>query len=115
MPNVKGYRITYMSTSDAPWQADIRCYGSTDLRAPEVALIRFFADPATIPADSWVGGQVNGVPIVNYPLDRFSDVITMLRDDTYLGVDTFFYTSGYDPVKGWGISSGMEPIGDMNP
>jgi hypothetical protein len=66
-----------MSSPDAPWQADIRCYASTDLRADEVALIRFYADPAAIPADSWVGGQLNGVPIVNYPLGRCSDVITM--------------------------------------
>ena len=33
----QGYRISSMSSSDAPWQADIRCYGSTDLRADEVA------------------------------------------------------------------------------
>jgi len=71
MPDVKGYRISYVSSSDALFQADLRCYGSTDLRADEVARIRFYAEPAAIPADSWVGGQVNGVPIVNYPLDRF--------------------------------------------
>jgi len=110
-----GYRITYMSTSSVPWKAEIRCYGTTDLSGPEVALIRFYEDPNTIPSDGWVSDIINGVPIVNYPLSGFEDIVTTLRDEDYVTVTTFAYSSGNDWVQGWGVSSGMEEVGDMEP
>jgi hypothetical protein len=112
---VVGYRITYMSTSSVAWKAEIRCYGSTELSEPEVALIRFYLDPNTIPDDGWVGDNVNGVPIVNYPLSAFEDIVTILRDEDYVTVTTFSYSSRGSWVEAWGVSSGMEDVGDMEP
>src|SRR5215813_2933487 len=115
MGQIVGYRITYMSTSSVAWKADIRCYGSTKVTDPMTALIRFYPDSAAIPADGWVNNKVNGVPIVNYPLSRFNDIITILRDEDNVSVNTFSYLSGLDFVSGWGVSTGMEDVGDMDP
>jgi hypothetical protein len=115
MSQVIGYRIKYNSTSSVPWKAEILCYGSADLSGPEVALVRFYQDPNTIPNDGWVGNIVNGVPIVNYPLSDFENIVTTFRDEDYISVTMRAYSSGDDWVQGWGVSSGMEEVGDMEP
>ena len=112
---VVGYRITYMSSGNVPWTAEIQCYESTDLLERETALIRFYRDPNAIPSDGWVNDEVNGVPIVNYPISSFGDIVTILRDEDYVTATTFSYNSGGTFVQGWGLSTGMEPTGDMDP
>jgi hypothetical protein len=115
MPQVVSYRISYMSSSDHAWKAEIRCYGTSQGSDAPVALIRFFEPPAAIPADGWANNVVNGVPIVNYSLARFADVVTILRDESYVSVNTFSYSTGGEFVKAWGLSTGAEPTGDMEP
>lgn len=48
MPQIVSYRITYMSSSDHAWKAEIRCYGTSGSDA-EVALIRFFEEGVAPP------------------------------------------------------------------
>jgi hypothetical protein len=115
MPQIVSYRITYMSSSDHAWKAEIRCYGTSQGSDAVVALIRFFEEGVAIPADGWANNVVNGVPIVNYALARFADVVTILRDENYASVNTFSYSSGGQNVKAWGVSTGAETTGDMEP
>ena len=110
---IVGYRATYMSSSDVPWTADIRCYESLDLDAPETGIIRFYPDGTPLPDDGWVNDQINGEPIVNYHLSQFKDVLALIQNEDYTLATTFFYTSGSDAVRGWGVSAGMEEAGEM--
>ena len=116
---ILSFRITHLSSSNVAWAADIRCYDVADPveagNPPENVLVRFYPEGEVIPADGWVHGQVNGVPILNYPLSRYEEVITTLRDTTYISGTTFSYSFGDDYVQGWGISSGAGLAGDMNP
>jgi len=107
-----------MSTSSVPWKAEIHCYSTNELSGPEGALIRFYQDPNTIPPDGWVSESTTSsqwVPIVNYPLSSFEDIVTILRDEDYVSVNRFSYRSGGDWVQGWGLVTGMEQVGDMEP
>ena len=115
MAQVVSYRITYMSSSDHAWKTEIRCYGTAQGSGQIVALIRFYESQAAVPADGYVNNVLNGVPIVNYTLARFADVVTILRDEDYVSVSTFSYSSGSDFVKAWGLSTGAETTGDMEP
>jgi hypothetical protein len=116
---IKSFRITHLSSSNVAWAADVRCYDVADpVRAgnpPESVLIRFYSDGAAIPADGWVHDKVNGVPLLNFPLSRYHEVMSTLSDTAYVSGTTFSYSFGADYVQGWGISSGPGVTGDMNP
>ena len=110
MPAVGGYVIEYLSNSSQPWRAEIRCFANTTVPlGPQVAAIRFYdtAPPAS--------GNVGGIPVVNYLLSRFSDVVTILRDESHVVVDHFFYLSTGQSVDGWGVSAGIAPAAEMQP
>ena len=62
----------------------------------------------------WLNAVVNGVAVVTYPLSRSNDVVTILRDETYMSVDDIHSTSFGSP-KWWGILTGAETPGDMQP
>ena len=116
---IRSYRITHLSSSNVDWVADLRCYDVVDPveagNPPESALVRFFPEGTTVPADGWVGGKVNGTPILNFPLARWDEVMTTIRDTSYITGTTFSYSSGFDNVQGWGISSGAGVTGSMDP
>ncbi len=116
---ILSYRITHLSSSNVDWAADIRCYDVVDPveagNPPENVVIRFFAKGQPVPADGWVGGKVNGVPILNFPLSRWDEVVTTIRDTTYITGTTFSYDCGGEYVQGWGVSSGPGVTGSMDP
>ena len=110
MPPVGGYVIIYSTRSSQPWKAEIQCFANTAIPpVNQVALIRFYAKN---PPASGVHG---GIPIVNYPLSSFADVVSILRDEKYIDVDHFFYTSAGQPVDGWGVAGGIAPVSEMQP
>jgi hypothetical protein len=116
---IRSFRVTHLSSSDVDWAADVRCYDvSNPVEAgnpPESVLIRFYPDGKAVPADGWVYGKVNGVPLINFSLSRFDEVMSTLRDTAYVSGTTFSYSFGEHYVSGWGISSGPGLVGDMNP
>jgi hypothetical protein len=104
------YRLTHNATHPDGLAAEIRCYNRQDIYT-EIALIRFYAEGTPLPASSWVAGAVNGVPIVTFPLSRFDEIITTIRDET-------FVAANWTVIKGqdvWSIVTGPEPAGDMVP
>jgi hypothetical protein len=114
---IASYRITHLSSSNVAWVTDVRCYDIPDPieagNPTENVVIRFYPEGAAIPADGWAGGKVNGIPIINFPLSRYDEVMTTIRDEKYVGGSDFSYTSGYDLVSGWGISTGPGQEGEM--
>jgi|SRR2546426_10826548 hypothetical protein len=110
MPAVGGYVVEYLSSSSQPWKAEIRCFATNAIPpVQQVAAIRFY--DTTPPAS----GLVGGIPAVNYHLSRFSEVISILRDETHVVVDHVFYTSAGQSVDAWGVSGGIAPAAEMQP
>jgi hypothetical protein len=110
MPAVGGYVIDYNCGSNQPWKAEIRCFTSTNIPlGNEVAVVRFY--DGAVPAP----GKVGGIPVVNYPISRFSDVVSIFRDEVHVVVDKFFYTSAGQAVDCWGVSGGVAPAAEMQP
>jgi hypothetical protein len=109
MADVTHYSTNYMSKSNKPWIADINCYDQPQGEAggSRIATLRFFAR-APVPAS----GQIGSVPVVNFALARFSDVIAILRDDERIFVG--HSSGGPDNIVSDGISS-FNPAGRMRP
>ena len=105
------YTVRYFSSGTQNWVAEIRCYDTAQtVPATEVASIRFFKSGVQIPADSSTAGKV----IVNYSLDRFNDVIGILRNETQVSVDKIAYTAlGGGSVSGFAVFSSFEFTGDL--
>jgi hypothetical protein len=112
MPTIGAYVVTYASDSSQPWTAEIRCFAELTVPpGPEAAAIRFFPEGAQRPPSD----NVAGVPVINFPLAAFADVITILRSEQHISADKFFYTSPGASVDCWGVSGGIAPVADMNP
>ena len=111
MPQIRGYQVVYMSSNNHPWTAEIRCYEHPE-DAREGTIIRFY-DTTPIPHDA----SVNGIPVLNYALHRFSDVVSILRDEDYVWVDGFQFETAAGPSgeRCYGVMSPGATPGDMNP
>ena len=119
MPDVGAYRVRYMSSCDHPFVAEIACYDNLDAsRIPytENCFIRFFPDGAVVPADfnATIGNRTT--PVLNFTLARFRDVMELLRDiESSSGVGEFGFDSATGGVSGWGLGTGPEVVGTMEP
>jgi hypothetical protein len=59
MPGVAAYVIDYNSSSNQPWQAEIRCWSSADTALHNItASVRFYE--GTVPASGHIGGHSGG-------------------------------------------------------
>lgn len=95
------YYITGSSpTIGLPQDAEIDCFNENMERA---GIIYFFPDNVSLPANQ---DTVNGIYLY-YHTSRFSDVMTMLKEEKplYLYLDTIS-SSGY-------IGTGNEPVGEQ--
>ena len=104
MANVTHYAIDYIGTSDKPWAASINCYDQPEGEAggSRIAVVRFYR--GSVPAS----GQVGGVPVVNFPLARFADVISIFRQEQRIFVGHEF--GGPDAITMDGITT-FTPVG----
>jgi hypothetical protein len=103
MPRVGGYVAMYKSSGNAPWDAEIRCFENVTIPpGQEVAFVRFFRDAANVPADA--GGAV---PVVNFALDRFTEVLALFQASNHLSVD---FIGG-----NFGVGVGIQQVGPVIP
>jgi hypothetical protein len=107
MPKIGRYRISYASSSDQSWSAEIRCYDAGDTIL--IGSIRFYKQGVAIPADSLPSGKI----IINYELSRFNDVVTLLRSEDYVSIDKSLYGSVGANVNAFALSTGGEFTGDL--
>jgi|GEM_PF-3532087 hypothetical protein len=108
MPKIGRYRIEYNSSSNQSWTAEIRCYNDADTTL--VGCIRFYKQGVPIPADSSTGITL---PILNYELSRFNDVVTLLRSEDYVDFGKGSYDSIGASVAGFALFTGGEFTGDL--
>jgi hypothetical protein len=106
---VTHYSTHYLAKSDKPWIADINCYDQPQGEAGghRIAAVRFFVT-TPVPAS----GAVGGIPVINFPLARFADVISIFRDEKSIDVNHF--SGGPDNMTSDGISY-FTSLGGMRP
>jgi hypothetical protein len=99
MANTTHYSLHYTAKSNKPWVAEINCYDQPNGEAggSRIATIRFFA--RNVPGS----GSVGGLPVVNFSLARFADILAILRSEASIFVGHTF--GGPDTVDAEGISS----------
>ena len=116
MADVRGYRISYWSSSSVEWIAEIRCYDTANLIevGNENAIIRFYEDPSKMPPDA-DKASASGLPVLNFALSRYADVIAILRDEDLVTAGQGAHSSAGVWVDGWGLSTGLGSIDDMDP
>jgi hypothetical protein len=107
MAKIGRYRISYASSSDQSWSAEIRCYDAGD--AILIGSIRFYKQGVAVPADSISGGKI----ILNYELSRFNDVATLLRSEDIVNIDKVLYGSVGANVNAFALFTGGEFTGDL--
>jgi hypothetical protein len=112
MAQIKGYRISYFSSSNQPFVAEIRLWDDPNNNTEEsqIGSIRFCKSGTTIPTDFHTE---NGRPVVYYELSRFNDVVTILRDENYAELLQVFYETIGVSVAGYAVMTGPEETGDM--
>jgi hypothetical protein len=110
LTEIASYRLTHYAEHPDGYAAEIRCYAAQDPYT-EIANIRFYAEGTPVPPSSWHNGLVNGVPILTFPLSRLDEIITTIRDETYV-VASWTVVNGKDV---WYLAAGLEPTGDMDP
>jgi hypothetical protein len=108
------YVVTYASEpNDKPWTAEILCYEN---QGPPpsgvVGSVRFYRDPAAVPVSASVGTPA--VPVVNFPLSSFSDVMSIFRNELAVGANRFFGDTPGGTWDVWGVSGASNP-GKMRP
>ena len=102
-----------MSGSNQPWLAEIRCFsGEQTAPVPVVASVRFYPVGSQIPPSGYASP---GFPVINYPLDRFSDVVSIFRDSREVIVDRIEYDTAGQTVDCWAVAGGFEQSGLMQP
>jgi hypothetical protein len=103
VPSVGAYVALYKSSGPAAWDAEIRCFTSVTIPpGPEVAFVRFFKDPAAVPADT--GGPV---PVVNFTLAQFPAVLALIQGGNFVDVDV---------IGGeFGVGLGIQKVGAVTP
>ena len=99
MAFVTHYIIDYLGKSNKPWVASINCYDQDQGEAggQRIATVRFFE--GAVPAS----GTVGGLPVVNFPLTRFGDVVGIFRNEGRISVNHF--SGGPDSITADGIST----------
>ena len=98
MANFDSYKISYYS--GRPLAAIATC-----LQGPNVVgRIRFYEDDATLPDDM---EEASGAIRLHYPLSRFNEVITTLREEKPLRIT--LPTVG---PSGWVGTGEKEPVGE---
>jgi len=115
MGTIGTYVINHYSSSGYAWETEIACWedaGQSMASSTQSGFIRFFADGQPVPTNEWVGGNVGGVPIVNYPARRFDEIVTTLRDED--DVEIRWYSPGTGMAE-WAVTAGRSFAGDMDP
>jgi hypothetical protein len=107
---IASYRLTHFAAHPDGLAAEIRGYDAQNPYS-EIALIRFYAEGTPVPPSSWQAALVNGVPILTFPASRFDEIITTIRNETYV-VASWTTVNGQDT---WYLAAGLEPTGDMEP
>lgn len=101
---ISKYTVYYLTggtpASGMAQTAEIDCFDDMGNRTE---IIYFFPDDIALPANS---ETVNGIYLY-FNHSRFSEVITMLKDEKPLSL--FFYTD----KKTGGIQTGIEPVGEQ--
>lgn len=114
MPQITNYRIDYNSSTNVGWNVDIRCYSESDDLAPETGYIRFWPEGATRPADGYVHGSHPRVPQINFPISQFGTVLGLLKDYSYITIDTGSYDIVGEQISGWGLGTGTAAVDARN-
>jgi hypothetical protein len=114
VPDITNYRIDYNSSSNVGWNVDIRCYSRSDDLAPLAALIRFWPEGATMPADGYAHGSHPPLPQLNFPISQYGNVLGILKSYSSVSIDTSSDILLGEVVSGWGIGTGMASVDARN-
>lgn len=74
--------------------------------------VRFYQDPAAVPVSTSVGSPA--VPVVNFPLERFGDVMSIFRSELDVSANRFFGDTPGGTWDVWGVVGVSNP-GKMRP
>jgi hypothetical protein len=83
------YVVEYATKpNNQPWDAEILCYSSGPPADAQnlIGAVRFFRDSSHVAP----GANVDGKPVLNYPLQSFQDVMSIFRNEADITANRIF-------------------------
>jgi hypothetical protein len=102
------YVVEYATTpNNQPWDAEILCYSLGPPADDQnlIGAVRFYRDPSKVTP----GTNIDGKPVLNYPLDSFQDVMSIFRNESDINANRLFGSTIGGSWDAWAVAGVGNP------